>query len=92
MHVVNVAQVAGDAAPIAQLAFDFLELHDINSEIHPVSSSEEIDKVILNLAGEVDAGLLVVGAYGQSRLHEFFLGSTTKKMIQESHIPIFMFH
>ena len=32
--------------------------------------------------------LLVMGAYGHSRLHQLFVGSNTTNMISRSHIPI----
>jgi len=33
-------------------------------------------------------GLLAIGAYGQSRLRQFFIGSTTTRMIMDSPIPL----
>lgn len=90
--IVNVAQNPESAASVAQPAFDFLEQHDVDSQLHTISLADDVHKVVLNVAAELDGGLLVAGAFGQSRLHEFVLGSTTRKLIHESHIPVFMFH
>ncbi|MGV3772335.1 MAG: universal stress protein [Verrucomicrobiales bacterium] len=38
------------------------------------------------------ADLLVMGAYGHSRLREFFLGSVTTKLVQASSTAVLMFH
>jgi nucleotide-binding universal stress UspA family protein len=92
VHIANVAHGAESAASIARPACDFLESHEVDSQLHAVSSADDVDKVILNLSAELDAGLLVAGAYGKSRLHEFVLGSTTRKLIRASQIPVFMFH
>lgn len=92
VHVVNVSRDAETAKSIAQPALDFLELHGIESQIHAHASAGEVDKVLLNLAAKLDAGLLVAGACGHSRIREFILGSVTRNLIQESHIPTFMFH
>ena len=35
--------------------------------------------------------LLVVGAYGHSHLREFFVGSTTTKMVRNSPVSVLMF-
>ena len=40
----------------------------------------------------LDAGMLVMGAYGQSVLREFFLGSVTRMILQECRVPVFCFH
>jgi len=41
---------------------------------------------------ELGAGLLVMGAYGHSRLREFVLGGATASVLQDSQLPIFMSH
>jgi nucleotide-binding universal stress UspA family protein len=39
-----------------------------------------------------NADLLVMGAYGHSRLREFVLGGATKSMLTRPPSPIFMSH
>ena len=34
--------------------------------------------------------LMVMGAYGHSRIREFFVGSNTTRMISKSHIPLLL--
>jgi nucleotide-binding universal stress UspA family protein len=41
---------------------------------------------------QVQASLLVMGAYGRSTLREFFAGSMTRTMLRESPVPLFLYH
>jgi nucleotide-binding universal stress UspA family protein len=36
--------------------------------------------------------MLVMGCYGHSRLREFVLGGTTRSMLGEMTVPVFMAH
>ena len=49
-------------------------------------------EVILEQVRRLKAGLLVMGAYGQPALREFFLGSVTRKVLEESPVPLFLYH
>jgi nucleotide-binding universal stress UspA family protein len=33
-----------------------------------------------------------MGAYGQPRIREFFLGSVTQTLLKESPVPLFLYH
>ncbi len=39
-----------------------------------------------------DIGLLVMGAYGHSRLRELVLGGVTRKVFQQMTVPVLMSH
>lgn len=43
-------------------------------------------------ADAVRADLLVMGAYGRSRLHQLLMGSTTSMVLQSSRIPVLLLH
>ena len=45
---------------------------------------------ILQRATETDAELIVMGAYGHSRLKEAVLGGVTRSMMQHSTVPVFL--
>jgi nucleotide-binding universal stress UspA family protein len=40
----------------------------------------------------VDAGLLVMGAYGHSRFREAILGGATRDMLEAAEVPVFLAH
>jgi nucleotide-binding universal stress UspA family protein len=41
---------------------------------------------------QVDASLLVMGAYGRSPLRECFGHSVTRTLLRESPVPLFLYH
>ncbi len=52
----------------------------------------EIGEQMLDEAVAMAADLLVIGAYGHSRLRELVLGGVTRTMIQKADIPVLMVH
>lgn len=48
------------------------------------------EEAILETAKEQECDLIVVGAYGHSRIREMVLGSTTTSLITRSHLPVMM--
>ncbi len=94
VHVVSVAASKDEAAALGERAVAFLRLHEINAELHPLAASDVARPAprLLDQARRLDAGLLVMGAYGQPRLREFVLGSTTRTLLRESTVPLFLDH
>ena len=71
----------------------FLARHQINVEIKVVpKSGEAISDLIRDQAREIGANLIVMGGYGHSPVREFLFGGPTRKMLEDSRIPIFMAH
>jgi nucleotide-binding universal stress UspA family protein len=54
------------------------------------SKSKTVSKTVLSQASEFGADLLVMGAYGHSRVWEFVLGGTTQDLLQSANLPILM--
>ncbi len=50
------------------------------------------DTVKKSYITENDIDLLVMGAYGRKNVREFFVGSVTQHLIQETEIPLFLYH
>jgi nucleotide-binding universal stress UspA family protein len=48
------------------------------------------DQVILAQAQELGCDLIVVGAYGHSRIREMILGSTTQNLVARAHCPVLL--
>ncbi|WP_139846634.1 universal stress protein [Acinetobacter baumannii] len=48
----------------------------------------EVDKAIINYAEQHQIDLIVVGAYGHSKIRQFFIGSTTTKVITSANKPV----
>ena len=47
---------------------------------------------LMTRAGDLGAGLIVMGAYGHSRVREFVLGGATKHALANVTVPLMMSH
>jgi nucleotide-binding universal stress UspA family protein len=84
-------EIAADDA--AKLLTEFLERHGVNAEAEEIDvGKRKIGQAILEYAESASADLVVMGAYGHSRLNEFLLGGATKYVLDKSTIPILMSH
>ncbi len=92
MHVVSVHAEAKEAARCAERAIDFLRFHGIAAAPHALATRSSPAGAVLEKAQELDADVLVMGAYGRSGLKEFFLGSVTRTVLKESEMPVFLCH
>jgi nucleotide-binding universal stress UspA family protein len=71
----------------------FLNGHDIAVAHHDVHcEGRSIGETLQDDALAHDAGLLVMGAYGHSRVREFVLGGATRAVLGELRLPILMSH
>lgn len=77
----------------SDLAARYLARHGIEAEI---VQRERIDgsvsKAIERAAFDIDAGMIVMGAYGRSRLREFLLGGVTRDLLAECGLPLLLAH
>ena len=93
VHIVSVhAESAVEAARTADHAAEFLRFHDVESVRVPIVAAGSPSKPFLDYATEHNAALIVMGAYGQPRISEFFLGSATCDALQNSSIPLLLYH
>jgi nucleotide-binding universal stress UspA family protein len=72
----------------------FLEAHEIAAQHRaaPAAGAAAIGDVLQRAALDEDAGLLVMGAYGHSRMREFVLGGATKSVLRSPRLPLLMSH
>ncbi len=92
VHIVSVDPSAAVAAQHAERAREFLSHHKIEAVPVVLQSPAPPAKMILEQIGRLNAGLLVMGAYGQPVLREFFLGSVTRTLLRETPVPLLLFH
>jgi nucleotide-binding universal stress UspA family protein len=71
----------------------YLSRHGVHVEIvqRPLIEGR-IGLAIVEAAAEAGAGLIVMGAYGHSRLREFLLGGVTRALIHNSAVPLLLAH
>jgi nucleotide-binding universal stress UspA family protein len=70
-----------------------LHWHGVKAEgRYVVPGGRVIPDAILETAREADADLLVMGAYGHSRLRELIFGGFTRRVLQGADFPVLLFH
>ena len=91
LHIVTVAKSATDQTAIARMESAKQSAQQAGFE--PVCSAIEghSEKVIANYVTEQDISLLLMGAYGYSRIRHLVIGSTTAQILRSSHIPVLLF-
>lgn len=67
--------------------------HGIQAKLHvlPIGAGP-FGQALLDEAHKVDADLLVMGAYGHSRVRELLLGGATRTILQSMTLPVLMAH
>jgi nucleotide-binding universal stress UspA family protein len=70
-----------------------LRWHGLNAHGHfVVPGGRAIPDAVIESAIERGADLLVMGAYGHSRLRESVFGGFTRRILRGSELPVFLFH
>jgi nucleotide-binding universal stress UspA family protein len=68
-----------------------LSHHDVSAAVEEVDAAgRTIGDALTSAAAESD--LLVMGAFGHSRMRDFILGGATRHMLQEPPLPVFLSH
>jgi nucleotide-binding universal stress UspA family protein len=91
VHIVSVGQDEGAFPQIA--ASEYCARHGINTQMHILDGSpNHADEAISRFAKKIHAGLIVMGAFGRSRLSEMVLGGTTRGLLGNSDVPLLLSH
>ena len=96
VHIVMVDTVSGERGhgqePGADLAA-YLARHGVNAIIDRLASSgRPVSDVLTTHATDNGCALIVMGAYGHSRLRERIFGGVTQSMLDHVTIPLLMAH
>jgi nucleotide-binding universal stress UspA family protein len=71
----------------------YLSRHGIHVEVDVLSKTlPRVSDVLMRHAGDIQAELIVMGAYGHSRFREAILGGATRYMLEQAKLPVFMAH
>lgn len=89
---VAVLVVGGGDLPGADIAA-YLARHGVHAEAVALADSGiSVADTLLSTAADRNADLLVMGAYGRSRLREMILGGTTRRILSEMTLPVLLSH
>lgn len=80
--------------PSVGRAKDWLERHDVNVKVdrRRVAEGSTVGATLVGAAGKFEADMIVMGAYGHSRLREWVLGSVTRHVLQNAERPVLTCH
>lgn len=92
VHVATVDDNGEHAWEMGQRAVAALASRGIHSELHNLVSTLPTAGALLQLATQIGAGIIVMGAYARSRLAALFTGSVTRSLIERSNVPLFLQH
>ena len=83
----------GKELPTGKRLSAYLAHHGISATTQTLPNPhKDVSGVLRHHAEESGAGLIVMGAYGHSRLLEWILGGATRGMLKKQTIPILMAH
>lgn len=96
VHVTLVDPIASSTVngeePGADVA-TFLARHGVKVDVDCISSAgRPIDETLRQHATDVDADMIVMGAYNHPRLQERLFGGVTRSMLQNTTLPLFLAH
>ncbi|HTN77405.1 MAG TPA: universal stress protein [Pirellulaceae bacterium] len=86
------ANDAVQAAKTADRACQYLSFHDFQPHNIHVQSQESPSKIILDEALGRGVEMIVMGAYGHTGLADWLFGSTTRHILQQAPVPLFLYH
>jgi nucleotide-binding universal stress UspA family protein len=71
----------------------YLNRHGIDAEIHPIGAPDaDAGAAILKMAYNAESDLIVMGAFGRTRLREWVLGGATRQVLENLSVPVLMMH
>lgn len=68
----------------------FLTRHGVPVEVRTLSGVADVGAALLSMAGDAAADVLVMGAYGRSRIGEILLGGATRTVLASARIALWM--
>lgn len=91
IHIVTSKEYAKDSEQIAKLQ-SYLLCHGIKTTYEIVKTTLIPGEALLNHATKGNYDLIIAGAFGHSGFKELMLGGTTKYLLKNTTIPVFMSH
>jgi len=88
IHLVMVGDDNGEHRALLDSARDALV--SAGFDVHIALRSGEVEPALHDYQAEHQIGLLVMGAYGHSRIRQFLVGSTTTRMIRSTTTPLLL--
>lgn len=92
VHVLAIAGDREEAERRAIYAGELFTKHGFEVETRGVASRSDPAEIIIEEANRLEARVIAMGASGHSAWHDFFLGSTTRRLVDACPCPLFLYH
>jgi nucleotide-binding universal stress UspA family protein len=70
-----------------------LRHHGLDVSVEPLWAADgDVVQALLQRAAELDADMMIAGAYGRSRLRERLLGGVTYALLRATRLPVLLSH
>ena len=70
-----------------------LRWHGVQAEPHYIRArGRDVGDAVLESARAVEADLMIMGAYGHSRVNELVFGGFTEQILEDASLPVLLFH
>jgi len=91
VHIITSKEYTKDISNIKKLQ-EYLSCHDIKTTYELVKTTTTPGQALLNHATKGAYDLIIAGAFGHKGLKELMFGGTTKYLLKNTTIPVFMSH
>lgn len=89
-HIIKVCEKTAENEKILNEAGAKLNNSGFNVISFLQSEIGSVDKLIMDYAKKQEIDMLAIGAFGHSKIRNFFLGSVTVSLLENSEIPVLM--
>ncbi|WP_374528582.1 universal stress protein [Novosphingobium sp.] len=90
VHVLTVLNEKAEGFPPTD-ALRYLSRHGIKAELQELQRGDSIEETLAGEVARLGADLLVMGAYGHSRVREFLFGGVTRYFLEDDEAPALLF-
>ena len=92
-HVVSIAADRAAARDTAAKGAELFRSHGFEAEAHGIAARGNPADAILSHVESMNAGMLVMGAFGRHNLvHNILVGSATRRLLHDCPAPVFVHH
>lgn len=82
-----------DAADSIHALRRHLRFHDVEAMVDSIAAAgDNAGKALTRYCQQINADMLVMGAYGHSRMRDFVVGGATKNIMAEAALPVLLSH
>lgn len=90
VHVVSIDEDKATEFP-PDTASKYLASHGVNAQLQLLSSrSSHPSDILISTAQNLQAGVMVAGAFGRSRTHEYLFGGVTRNLLLNCPLPLLL--